>query len=156
MKRKIILTSGLAVMLFAFAGCANQPVAENPVVTVDYQLVIEKHPAMKSAQDNIKAEYEKIRNDVKDTEGLEPQEKQKKIMELQKHLDEFGKAQTEPIKESVDTSIDSVMKEKGAKVVVVKQAVLRGGVDITKDVLIKEGLSAEEAQKLIDENKKEE
>ena len=151
-----MLLGSLAVATFALAGCANQPVAENPVVTVDYQLVIEKHPGMNSAQEKIKAEYEKVRNDVKDTEGLDPQEKQKKIMELQKHLDEFGRAQTEPIKESADTAIDNVMKEKGAKIVVVKQAVLRGGVDITKDVLVKEGLSLEEAQKLIEESKKEE
>ena len=150
-KTKTILACGLLGVTAVTAGCTQQQAqkADPVVATVDYQLVMENHPDMQAAQDKMKTEYDKIRNDLKDTENLPPEERQKKAIEAQKKLDSMSKEAVTPIKTSVDGDIDEVMKSKNAIAVVDKHAVIRGGTDITKEVLVKEGVDADKADTLI-------
>ena len=46
-------------------------------------------------------------------------------------------------------SLDAVMQEKGIKILFDKRAVIRGGEDVTKDVLIKEGVSSSDAERIV-------
>lgn len=156
---KNAIVCGLAIMsMLAFSGCASQNEtkqvdSKNTVATVNMQTVMENHPDMGSAQDKMKSEYDKIRNDIKDTEGLPADKRQTKVMEAQKKLQDLEKETMTPIQTSVNNSIDEVMKSKGIATVVDKRVVVRGGTDITKDVLLKEGLSEEQAQHAIDSEK---
>lgn len=148
----------LSASAFAFAGCGGDTsptahTASAPVVMVDQQIALEKHPKTADAQETMRQEYEKIRNQVEETQGLPPEEKQKKIAEFQTKLQNLEKETFTPIQQETEKAINDVMKEKGASAVIDKRAVVSGGIDITKDVLVKEGLSADEADKIMSEAK---
>ena len=104
---------------------------------------------MKSAQDAMKAEYDKIQNQVKDLDALPPEQHQQKIMEFQRSLTEMETAKLVPIQKAADAAVEDVRKDKNYSVVLDKRVAVAGGVDVTKDVLMKEGLSAEDADKAI-------
>ena len=154
MNKKVVL--GIGVMLISgamFAGCGTQPQATNStpaVLSVDHQMIVENHPKMAKAQETMKQEYDKIRTEVEDTSALSMEDRQKKMMEFQTRLQELEKTNLVPIQKEAEKIVEDIMKEKGASAVVDKRAIVAGGVDITKDVLQKEGLSAEEAQKIVD------
>lgn len=155
MNKKIILGIGALMISGAvFTGCgANQTQATNSapaVLSVDHQMIVENHPKMAQAQETMKQEYDKIRNEVEDTSALSMEERQKKMMEFQTRLQELEKKTLVPIQDEADKIVEDIMKEKGATAVVDKRALVAGGTDITKEVLQKEGVSAEEAQKIID------
>ena len=141
--------------MVAFGGCSFQQDAKqasntDTVGMVNMQVVMEHNPDMASAQTKMKSEYDKIRNDIKDTEGLPPEQRQSKVMDAQKKLQDLEKQTMSPIQDNVNKSIDEVMKDKKLSAVIDKRVIVRGGTDITKDVLIKEGLTPEDAQKAID------
>ena len=155
MNKKIVLGIGaLMVSGVLFAGCgANQQQANNntpAVLSVDHQMIVENHPKMAQAQETMKQEYDKIRTEVEDTQALSMEDRQKKMMEFQNRLQELEKKNLVPIQQEADKIVEDIMKEKGASAVIDKRAVVAGGSDITKEVLQKEGLSAEDAQKVID------
>ena len=155
MNKKIVLGIGALMVSGAlFAGCgANQPQANNSapaVLSVDHQMIVENHPKMAKAQETMKQEYDKIRTEVEDTQALSMEDRQKKMMEFQNRLQELEKKNLVPIQQEADKIVEDIMKEKGASAVIDKRAVVAGGSDITKEVLQKEGLSAEDAQKVID------
>lgn len=145
----ILAGSLVGISLFA-GGCGTQ-IAPPPsnVALVDHQVVVEYHPQMKSAQDDMKAEYDKIQNQVKDLEALPPEQHQQKIMEFQRSLTEMETAKLVPIQKAADAAVEDVRKDKNYSVVLDKRVAVAGGVDVTKDVLMKEGLSAEDADKAI-------
>ena len=150
-KKVVVGVSCLTLISIGLAGCANnQDKTQNTVATIDYEIVMKNNPDVQKAQDTMKQEYEKIRDNLQ-TSTDNPQAKQDQMMEAQKNIQQKQKELFAPIKTSVDKSIDSVVKEKGLSTVFEKRAVVHGGTDITKDVLIKEGISPENAQKILDE-----
>lgn len=155
MNKKVVLGfSALMMSSVIMAGCGQQVQqasnASPTVVMVDHQLVVENNPKMAKAQETMKQEYDKIRNEVEDTSALSVEDRQKKMMEFQNRLQELEKQTLVPIQKEAEKAVEDVMKEKGATMVVDRRAVVSGGVDITKEVLQKEGVSADEAQKMID------
>ena len=153
--RNAILVGLSTVSMFALAGCGATPTQAPPpqtVASVNMQLVMENSPQMAQAQEKMKVEYDKIRNEMKDNDGLSAEQKQQKVMEAQKKLQDLEKTTFAPIQNSVNANIDEVMKTNGISTVVDKRVIIRGGRDITKDVLVKEGIDTAKAQQLIDDN----
>ena len=133
----------------AGAGAGNATTLKNgSIVILNYNAVMENHPKMSEAQNKMRSEYDKVRQEMKDNESLPQEERQAKIMEAQANLEKLGRDTIEPLQKEVNDAIDKVMEEKGASAVVDRKAVLRGGEDITKDVLVKLGVKEAEAQKI--------
>ena len=96
-------------------------------------------------------EYQALQGSMNPDElaKLSPEERQARIADAQKMISDKEVEFFKPIETNVNESMDAVMKEKGIKVLLDKRAVVRGGVDVTKDILIKEGVSASDADRII-------
>ncbi|MGN8833551.1 OmpH family outer membrane protein [Selenomonas montiformis] len=151
----IILGMMAMVSTSILAGCGTQQATApaHKVALVDHQMVVENHPDMKTAQKAMQDEYDKIQNELKDSQNLPPEEANKKFNEFQKKLRDMEKQKLVPVQESADNAVDEIMKAKGFEVVLDKRAAVKGGVDITKEVLVKEGIAEAEADKMLEKAK---
>ena len=149
-KKAIILASVVAVMA-AVSGCASEKPAE--VGLVDHQVVVMNHPDMQEAQKVMADEYSKIQNQLMDTSSLPDAEREKKITEFRERLANLEKEKLVPVQDAADKAVNDVMTEQKLSIVLDKRSAVAGGKDITKDVLIKEGLSSDDAEKAINQAK---
>lgn len=148
-KKNVAILSALAAVTLPLAGCSmNQKVA-----MVDYQAVVMNHPDRKAATEEMMKTYgeiqQKAMEEQKD-ENANPEDRYKKAMEYQKTLRDKETELFTPIKDNVDKKLDEVMKEKGYTSVYAKGALVRGGDDITSDVLRKEGVSEDEIKSIVE------
>ena len=147
----------LGASAFGLSGCTSpfgQTVAqpEKPqTAIVDYEIIVNQHPKVAEAKAKMEKEYEAIQGSMTPEElaKLSPEDRQKRITETQKMISDKEVEFFKPIEQNVNDSIDAVMQEKGIKILFDKRAVIRGGEDVTKDVLIKEGVSSSDAERIV-------
>ena len=147
----------LGASAFGLSGCTSpfgQTVAqpEKPqTAIVDYEIVVNQHPKVAEAKAKMEKEYEAIQGSMTPEElaKLSPEDRQKRIAETQKMISDKEVEFFKPIEQNVNDSLDAVMQEKGIKILFDKRAVIRGGEDVTKDVLIKEGVSSSDAERIV-------
>ena len=147
----------LGASAFGLSGCTSpfgQTVAqpEKPqTAIVDYEIIVNQHPKVAEAKAKMEKEYEAIQGSMTPEElaKLSPEERQKRITETQKMISDKEVEFFKPIEQNVNDSLDAVMQEKGIKILFDKRAVIRGGEDVTKDVLIKEGVSSSDAERIV-------
>lgn len=114
------------------------------------------HPDLKAANEELRKTYTELQKEASKAQtdkDLSPEDRMKKMEEFQNTMQEKQDELLNPIKEDVDQKLDEVMKEKGYTSVFSVDALVRGGDDITADILRKEGVAEEEIQK-IEENSK--
>lgn len=147
----------LGVGALGLSGCTSpfgQTVAqpEKPqTAIVDYEIIVNQHPKVAEAKAKMEKEYEAIQGSMTPEElaKLSPEDRQKRIAETQKMISDKEVEFFKPIEQNVNDSLDAVMQEKGIKILFDKRAVIRGGEDVTKDVLIKEGVSSSDAERIV-------
>ena len=147
----------LGASAFGLSGCTSpfgQTVAqpEKPqTAIVDYEIIVNQHPKVAEAKAKMEKEYEAIQGSMTPEElaKLSPEDRQKRITETQKRISDKEVEFFKPIEQNVNDSLDAVMQEKGIKILFDKRAVVRGGEDVTKDVLIKEGVSSSDAERIV-------
>lgn len=147
----------LGASAFGLSGCTSpfgQTVAqpEKPqTAIVDYEIIVNQHPKVAEAKAKMEKEYEAIQGSMTPEElaKLSPEDRQKRITETQKMISDKEVEFFKPIEQNVNDSLDAVMQEKGIKILFDKRAVIRGGEDVTKDVLIKEGVSSSDAERIV-------
>lgn len=141
--KKGVAVAALAAIAIPLAGCStNQP--PQKVAVVDYQVLMQNHPDRKTAESDMMAAYQELQkkaSEQQNDESISQEERMKSLNALQQELMTKETNLFTPIKDDVDKKIDEVMKEKGYSSVFSKDALIRGGDDITSDVLRKEGLS---------------
>lgn len=158
---KKLRIAGFGVLLgasaFGLSGCTSpfgQTVAQPekpPTAIVDYEIIVNQHPKVAEAKAKMEKEYEAIQGSMTPEElaKLSPEDRQKRITETQKMISDKEVEFFKPIEQNVNDSLDAVMQEKGIKILFDKRAVIRGGEDVTKDVLIKEGVSSSDAERIV-------
>lgn len=142
-KKKAVAVAALAAASLPLAGCATTP-APQKVAVVDYRVLMQHHPDRKAAEEDMMKAYQELQkkaSDQQNDESVPQEDRMKNLNELQQELMTKETNLFAPIKDDVDKKIDEVMKEKGYSSVFSKDALIRGGDDITSDVLRKEGLS---------------
>lgn len=150
--KKAIAVITLVAVALPLAGCANMQ-KTNKIAVVDYQTVLANHPDRKDAEKKLEDAYRDIQKQAMEKQNdssISQEDKMQKMQEFQKQILTQEKNLIAPIKDDVDKKIDETMKEKGYTAVFSKQALVRGGDDITDEVLKKEGLSDDEISKAKD------
>ena len=129
--------SVLLASLFLLVALAGAALAEEKVAIIDPQKVMFQHPKFEQTQKQIKTVMEKKQNEAKAAIDKE-KDNNKKAQIFQAKRQEAAveeKKLMDPLFKDIDMAIRSVCKAKAVTVVVDKNAVFFGGLDITDDVV---------------------
>ena len=129
--------SVLLASLFLLVALAGAALAEEKVAIIDPQKVMFQHPKFEQTQKQIKTVMEKKQNEAKAAIDKE-KDNNKKAQIFQAKRQEAAveeKKLMDPLFKDIDMAIRTVCKAKAVTVVVDRNAVFFGGLDITDDVV---------------------
>ncbi|WP_169717702.1 hypothetical protein SPSIL_045630 [Sporomusa silvacetica DSM 10669] len=132
----------LITCLFTIAFGVNlvqaAPAPASSVGVVDFLYLLNNHPDTPKANEELKAVQEQAKKDFETkSAGLGDKEKRDLDLQLGQQLEQKRQELLKPISEKIATAIKEVRADKGLSVVLGKNIVIDGGVDITADVLKK-------------------
>ncbi len=112
------------------------PANNSAVGVVNYQMVVVSHPDLANVKTAMQAEVETVRKEFEEkAQSMPDQEKQRYYAQLQERLGQKERELMAPVLDKVTAAIKKVADAKGLTIVVDKQTVIYGGVDITDDVV---------------------
>lgn len=134
MKKQVVAGLMVAVAMISF-GCSGRN-AEFGVV--DMKAVESKAEIVKTVKEEVATKGKALQEEMtKEMEG-KSQEEQKKIVEDKTAEMQLVQSEAQnKLKASLDSALNAVAKEKGLGAVLIKDAVPRGGVDVTDSVIEK-------------------
>lgn len=141
-QKKKFFIALLITCLFTVAFGVNlvqaAPAPAFSVGVVDFLYLINNHPDTPKANQEFKAVQEQASKDFETkSAGLGDKEKRELSMQLGQQQEQKRQELLKPISEQIASAIKEVRLAKGLSVVVAKNIVIDGGIDITADVLKK-------------------
>jgi len=130
----------IGVMVMAMGTVQASPVSSSSVGMVDYLYLINHHPDTAKANEALTAEMEKDKQEYNDKSStLNDADKKALDKQLGQQFQQKRQELLKPIIEQINSVIKDVADSKNLSVIVSKNVVVYGGVDITLDVLQKIG-----------------
>lgn len=112
------------------------PANNSAVGMVNFQMIVVSSPDMDGVKTAMQAEVDNAKKEFDDkAKDLPDAEKQRYYAQLQDRLAQKERELMAPVLDKVTAAIKKVADSKGLTIVVDKQTVLYGGVDITDDVI---------------------
>ena len=110
--------------------------ASSSIGYIDTQKAVQNHPDTKAAEETLQAEQDSLRKEFEEkSKTLSDQEKQLYAQQLQQKLMQRNAELFQSIADKVKTATKKVADAKGISIVVERNAVIYGGVDLTDDVI---------------------
>lgn len=130
------------LVMFLFLGTMGtayaSPAAPSTVGVIDYLYLINQHPDTVKANEALRAEREQASKEFAEKSvTMSEQDKQSLDWQLGLRLEQRRQELLKPITEKINAAIKEVADDKGLAVVVGKNIVIYGGMDITEAVLKK-------------------
>ena len=127
-----------ALFLLLTTGGVAQAASGESVGYADFIYLVNQHPDTVKANEQLQAEQVELKQEYESkAAGLSDKEK----LELDRQLGlQLGKKRLEllkPISDKVLTAANEVMREKGLSIIISRNDVICGGIDVTADVLKK-------------------
>jgi outer membrane protein len=124
----IVLTVGM------LAGCGS----EDKVGVVDMTRVGKEAPQAQQVEQKIKDKQESITKELNEAKGtMSAEDFQKKQQQAQQEFQIYGQSMQQQFVNDVRGKLDEIAKEKKIGVIVYKDAVQKGGEDVTDDLIKK-------------------
>lgn len=119
----------------AFTSIASAASSESAIGVVNYQMLVSQYPGIDDVQKSIQQEYvTQQKNFNEKSQNMNETEKRKYFDQLQELLANREKELMEPVFQKIEAAIKKVADKKGLAVVVEKNTVVYGGLDITDEV----------------------
>lgn len=117
------------------SGVAQAAASESAIGVVNYQMLVAQSPELQNVRNSMKAEIETAQKDFDEkSKSMNESEKQRYYVQLQERIGNKEKELMEPVLKNVEAKIKKIADKKGLAVVVDKNSVIFGGVDITDEV----------------------
>jgi len=128
-----------AVFLLLIGGAAQAaPSAAGSIGYADFMYLINQHPDTLQANAQLQTEQAAAKQEYESkASGLNDKEKLELDRQLGSRLEKKRLELLKPISDKVAAAANEIMKEKGLTIIISKNDVIAGGVDITNDVLKK-------------------
>lgn len=137
MKKAVKKWTSLGLAL-AFAGMLAGCGASETMGYVDMQKITKESPKAQTMQQEIEKKRQEISQRLDSQKGsLSDQDFAKKQQEAQQEMQVFAEVQQKQFMSYMESQMAAVAKEKDLGIIVIKNAVHQGGVDVTEDVLAK-------------------
>ena len=126
-----------AIITMAQPGSAYaSSVTSSTIGVVDYQLLINQHPDTQKANVAFQAAVDQAKKDYADKSvNMSDQDKKALDQQLAKQVDQVRQDLLKAIQDKVNAAVKQVADADGLTVVVSKNVVVYGGMDITADVM---------------------
>jgi outer membrane protein len=133
MKIKYVLGLAMAAAMLLVSGCGSDKAG-----VIDAQRIVQESEMGKQFKQEIMDKQKEISDKLEQEKaGLSPEDLQKRQMELNQEYNASVSEKQEQFKEALDKAYGEVAKEKGVSVIIYKESVASGGVDVTDDVIKK-------------------
>lgn len=114
---------------------ASAASSESAIGVVNYQMLLSQVPDLQNVQTSMKQEIDNAQKDFDEkSKTMNDTEKQRYYQQLQERLSNKEKELMDPVLKKIETTIKKVADKKGLSVVVDKNTVVYGGLDITDEV----------------------
>ena len=114
---------------------ASAASSESAIGVVNYQMLLSQVPDLQNVQKSMKQEIDNAQKDFDEkSKTMNDTEKQRYYQQLQERLSNKEKELMDPVLKKIETTIKKVADKKGLSVVVDKNTVVYGGLDITDEV----------------------
>ena len=114
---------------------ASAASSESAIGVVNYQMLLSQAPDLQNVQTSMKQEIDNAQKDFDEkSKTMNDTEKQRYYQQLQERLSNKEKELMDPVLKKIETTIKKVADKKGLSVVVDKNTVVYGGLDITDEV----------------------
>lgn len=125
----------LSVTQSGFSKMASAAASESAIGVVNYQMLVTQSPDLAKVREAMQAEVENAKKDFDEKSAtMNEQEKQRYYQQIQERLANKEKELMDPLMKNIEAAIKKVADKKGLSVVVEKNNVIYGGVDITDEV----------------------
>ena len=115
-------------------GVASATSSES-AIGVNYQMLLSQVPDLQNVQASMKQEIDNAQKDFEEKgKTMNDTEKQRYYQQLQERLANKNNELMEPVYKKIDATIKKIADKKGLSVVVDKNTVVYGGLDITDEV----------------------
>ena len=119
----------------AFTSIASAAASESAIGVVNYQMLLAQSPDIAGVQDAMKQEVAAQQKNVDEkNKDMNDAAKQRYYQQLQEVIANKEKELMEPVFQKIEAAIKKVADKKGLAVVVEKNTVVYGGLDITDEV----------------------
>ena len=126
----------VAVMVLTglLAGCGS----EDKIGTVDMTRVQQEAPLVQQYKQKTEDKQKAVEEELKQAQAsMSPEDFQKKQAQAQQELNIFGASMQRQFMSDIQSKLGDIAKEKKVGIVVVKEAVPQGGIDVTDDLIAK-------------------
>ena len=119
----------------SFSGIASAASSESAIGVVNYQMLLSQSPDLAGVEEAMKQEVAtQQKNFDEKSQNMNDTEKQRYYQQLQEVIANREKELMEPVFQKIEAAIKKVADKKGLAVVVEKNTVIYGGLDITDEV----------------------
>jgi outer membrane protein len=135
-----LILAGILAFVLAGAAHAAPKAAPVKIAYLDRGEAFRRHPGAQAAFDAVMAERNRLQAEYNEkAKDLSPEERQRLSNELSAQAAAKEAELLKPIQADIDAAIDAAMAEGGYAFVLERNAVIRGGTDITAEVVKKFG-----------------
>jgi outer membrane protein len=132
--RMTVLFSALVVFTFVLAGCAQK----STIGVLDVDRVLTESPKVKALQDQLNQKGQELSTKLEaDKAKLTPEQIQAQQDAATKEFEQTKQGLEQQIDETMRQSLEQVAQEKKLGIILFKNGVTQGGVDVTQDVIDK-------------------
>lgn len=131
--KKIIMMMAILSISVLIGGCSDTKIG-----VVGVNKVMTDSPKVQQFEEQFRTDA-KTKMDQLEQEkaNLSPEELQKRSMEISEEVEKTKRDLSSQLNESMDKALEEIAKEKKLSVVLYKNGVAQGGIDITDDVIKK-------------------
>ena len=119
-----------------FGGTASAAAKESAIGVVNYQMLVSQSPELANVRTAMQNEIVTAQKDFDEkSKTMNDAEKQRYYKQLQERIGNKEKELMDPVLKNIELQIQKIADKKGLSVVVHKDTVVFGGVDITDEVV---------------------
>ena len=119
-----------------FGSTASAAAKESAIGVVNYQMLVSQSPELANVRTAMQNEIATAQRDFDEkSKAMSDAEKQRYYKQLQERLGNKEKELMDPVLKNIELNIQKIADKKGLSVVVHKDTVVFGGVDITDEVI---------------------
>ena len=130
-----IFVLGCFALSVTQSGVGKSASSESAIGVVNYQMLVAQSPDLSKVNEAMNKEIESAQKDFNEkSKSMNEAEKRKYYTQTQERLANKQKELMDPVLKKIEASIKKIADKKGLAVVVDKNTVVFGGVDITDEV----------------------